>query len=356
MKKAISIILAALLVVSLSIPAFAVPRSAGINILRHQFDHGEGPYDSTSGLNVDYSYYCPVEPGKSVMTYPLVVITPGALEGQNEGEELYENNFAMWACDEFQKEFFFSKGAYIMIARAQEDISLLYNWSSSALTTPLLLAIDDFCDSNPNVDRNRIYGIGWCQGAKGIINLEVKYPDVFNTLVLMVQNFELSDSDAAKLSGSNVWFMGSKYDTLGLYNQYIKPSWDKLKENWDGSSLRIFTSYSKAQNTGLAIQHDVWNDACYNWDYSPKTTYAKKTVDANGNTVTISSFIAYLSRFGAERYDDWQNPRPPMKLICDDEHHDYNPLILRLIRAYNKVITLLAEAFNRKTEVVCSLA
>ena len=354
MKRIISVLLASLLIFTLIIPASALPKIVGIDILRLEFDHGEGPYDEND-MNVDYSYYSPVKKGVDTKLYPLVVICPGALEGQSEGEELYENNFALWACDEFQKEFAFSDGAFILIARAQEDKSLFYNWSSDVLTEPLHLAIDDFCENHPNVDRERIYGIGWCQGAKAMINSETDYPGFMKAVVLAVPNFLITEENAKALSNSNVWFMGSKNDSLGLYNQYIKPGWANLKAFAAKDSLRYYTLYSKAKNTGLAIQHDVWDDMSYNWNYIPKSTYAKVTTDADGNTITVSSFIAELSKIGTEGYSEntFTPPDSLFRLICDGEAHEYSTFRLLFIRLYNRFISILASFFGVEASYDC---
>ena len=354
MKKLLCALMAALLLFTMAFPAAALPRSLGVSILRLQFSHGEGPLDETEGINADYSWFSPVKGEDDETLYPLVVITPGALEGQKEGEELVENNFAMWACDEFQKEFYRAGGAFIMIARAQEDVSLLLNWSSDRMVEPLYAAITDFCENNPNVDVSRIYGIGWCQGAKAMINMEVKHPEVFSAVVLAVQNFEIDDADAAAMADSNVWMLGSKMDTLGLYNQYVLPSWNKLKESAAEGSARMFTTYSKAKDTGLALQHNVWDDMSYNWDYSPKNNYAKSTVDGEGNKLSISSFIATLSRMGMGDIEDEEKPLvAPLKLICDCGCREYNAVELIVIRLYNRIVTTLAKLLRTTTYVDC---
>lgn len=275
----------------------AAPFDSGVALLRMKFQRDVGP--KKGGYAIDYSYYSPVAEGeRNQKLYPLIIIMAGYGEGKYKGAELQENEFAMWACDEYQEKFLYSGGAYVLMARSPEEN--LMTWNVSSLTDGLKAMIDDFCVKHPNVDTNRIYAMGWCLGAKGVVNLVKKYPGTLSAAVLMVQSFKLSDSEAQALNDVDVWLIGSKYDSFALYNQYIAPSWEALKKYSDtATGARYFTTYSKAVNTTYFISHNVWLDASYDWnDYSNPSSFAKTTVDSDGNDVSINSFITFLSASG----------------------------------------------------------
>ena len=89
------------------------------DFLRDLWNRGEGP--EVNGIDIDYSYYSPVENGAdSEKKYPLVIIMAGALEGVVQGFELTANALALWTAERFQKRFH-NENAFLLIGRAPEE-------------------------------------------------------------------------------------------------------------------------------------------------------------------------------------------------------------------------------------------
>ena len=62
---------------------------------RAKFQRDNGPL--VGDWDIDYSYYSPMTDGAPEdKTYPLVIITAGALEGWAEGIEIQANEMPLW--------------------------------------------------------------------------------------------------------------------------------------------------------------------------------------------------------------------------------------------------------------------
>lgn len=291
MKRILAFVLSLTLILPLSCDAFAaVSKDSGLKALRAQFSRDKGP--SGNGYAIDYSYFSPEESDGS--KYPLVIIMAGAREGEYEGKELLANDYAMWSSQEYQKRFLNCGGGYILIARAPEE-KLLY-WDSQTLVPSLKAAVDDFIGKHKNVDTNRIVLIGWCLGAKGVVNQACTYPGFYSAAVMMVPPFAVTEAQAEKMKDIPVWLHGCKKDSYADYDLYIKPSWSRLVSAASDKSRRLFTCYDEAVNTTFFLNHNVWLQGSYDMQYTGKGYSGMKTVDGNGNTVSTEfGMISWLS-------------------------------------------------------------
>ncbi|MCM1364422.1 MAG: alpha/beta hydrolase-fold protein [Faecalibacterium sp.] len=298
-KKAIAIVICIVMIFSLYAPAtFAansgVSINAGVDALRAQFSSGKGP--KKGNYTIDYSYYSPVKNKNDNQKYPLVVFLPGWGESHRPGEELTDNIACNWSSKEYQARFANAGGAYILIARAREDVTL--SWNASALTSPLKAALDDFIKNKSNIDTDRIYVLGWSYGAVGAINQAVSYPNFYAAAVFFAPPAEISSSDAKKLKKMSVWLDVCKNDSFASYNLYSEPSWKNLKNNTaDLSKIRL-TVYDNAPATGgVLYNHNTWLDAFYDMHSSDSRYKGRTTSDGNGNKIDVSKsgMISWLS-------------------------------------------------------------
>lgn len=295
MKKLISFALALIvLVCSLGVFSSAVSIKKGVDALQNEFQKGVGP--KTGAYTIDYRYFSPQKSEKDKTKYPLVVILHGYTEGTYEGEQIYENDFARWACDEYQKRFANSGGAYIMIARAPEE--KMVAWNTAALVEPLKAAIDDFVKSNENnIDTSRIYIMGWSLGATDAVRIAAKYPDYFAALIYIAADRKITEAQAKKLKNTAVWIMHCTTDSYAIYSNTAKPSWENIKKNTNVPSKVRITTYKDALTINGFINHNVWEPLMYDMEYKGSGYSDMKTVDANGKTVSNSeSFIKWLSK------------------------------------------------------------
>ncbi|MGN1194666.1 MAG: dienelactone hydrolase family protein [Acutalibacteraceae bacterium] len=343
MKRLLCFVLSLTLIFSLSTDAFAaVSADSGLKALRAQFSRDKGPVKN--GYAIDYSFFSPAAEENDDTKYPLVIIMAGAREGEYEGKELLANDYAMWSSEEYQSRFLVSGGGYILIARAPEE-NLLY-WDSQTLVPSLKAAIDDFIVKHPNVDTNRIILIGWCLGAKGVVNQACAYPEFYSAAVMMVPNFVLSESQAEIMQDIPVWLHGCKKDSYSDYERCIAPTWSRLVSTASDKSKRLFTCYDEAVNTTFFFNHNVWLQGSYDMHYTGNEYKGMKTVDANANEVsTQSGMISWLSMWNMPLESPILSPSDTCTCVCHSES-----LFTRLVW---KVYINICQLLNLKTVRTC---
>lgn len=295
-KRLVSLLMCVTLAFLSAFSASALGLNAGLTSLQKTFSRDRG--SSVNSFSIDYSYFDPSKGEDDENKYPLFIIMAGALEGSYEGRELTANEFGLWASDEYQGSVYGADGMYILIARAPEE--RFYTWDSERLTAPLKTAIDEFLQKHKNVDVNRIYAMGWCLGAKGVVNLATAYPGFLSAAVIMVPPFVITSKQAKSMAELPVWLMGSKNDSYAVYSKYIEPSWNELKANAANPSQKLLTSYATAQNTTFFTGHNVWLAVSHNFNFSGLKQYSEmKTVNASGKEITPAlGFINFFTRIG----------------------------------------------------------
>ncbi|MCM1364421.1 MAG: dienelactone hydrolase family protein [Faecalibacterium sp.] len=295
-KKIIALAICMMMIFSFCVPmSFAandgVSLNAGHDALRAQFSRDKGP--KAGGYAIDYSYFSPVgeDNGKK---YPLVIFLPGGSESKYEGQELTANSFCTWSSKEYQARFKDAGGAYIMIARAREDVAL--SWNSSLLTSGLTAAVKDFIAKHPNVDTDRVYLIGWCYGGTGAINQATAAPELYAGAVFIAPSSGISSSEASKLKNMAVWLDVCKKDSFSLYTTN-NSSWSNLQKKTANSSKIRLTTYEDAPDAGVLLHHNCWHDVCYDMQSGSSDYVGEKTVDGNGNRIDVSTegMISWLS-------------------------------------------------------------
>ncbi len=301
-KRIILIIPALLLcavVVLSNISLLSIPRSIDhrVDEVRAMWSRGVGP--EINGVDIDYSYYSPIENGAPTdKKYPMIIIMAGALEGLQEGFELVANAMPKWTTAEYQARFE-DDAAYLFIARAPEE-DWLY-WDYSDLVPGLKASIDGFCNANPNVDTDRIHIIGWCLGGNGAINLATTYPNEFASATIMCPDRAISENEAQALKNMPVWFMGSETDTYSSYKNCVLKSYNRLCEVSSRRSDIRLTSYSSAPDVPLLewipfiFNHNLWDNLAYDMASTQPEYTDMKTVDGKGNAVENASSIAWLN-------------------------------------------------------------
>jgi len=305
LKKTIKRITAVVMCIAIAFSAFGAVTSSALSLeegvaeLRKLWSRANGP--EKNGIDIDYSYYSPVENGASAdRKYPMVIIMAGALEGLQEGFELEANNMPKWTAEEYQSRFE-NDHAFLFIARAPEE-SRLY-WDSSAITPSLKAAVDDFCVTHENVDTDKIYIVGWCLGGNGAINLATSYPNDFAATIIMCPNRAITPNEADALKNMPVWFMGSKTDSYVSYACNILNSFNRLRKVSNRKTDVRLTSYSSAPDVTLLdwipfiFNHDVWDNVADDLHTTEYEYPDMKTVDGNKKEIDNPFAIGWLDSF-----------------------------------------------------------
>ena len=279
--------------------------------------------------DIDYSYYSPVDYGADKKKkYPLCIILVGALEGLYEGLEIQANEMPLW-CDEKYQSRFTNGGAFLMIPRAPEEDGIY--WDQSCLVESLKGAILDFCDKHENVDRSRIYLLGWCLGALGAMNIAGAYPELFASTVLMAPDRAITKSEAERMREMPVWLMAAKTDTHSFYHITALPTWNLLKSSTLNKNNLRLTTYTRAvdvylvHNVVAMSNHNLWDNVSedlhfegvpYDRDKIITGSYkGMKTVDGNGAVIYDPYIINWLCQYTNDGRAAIQTPELNKTLI-----------------------------------------
>lgn len=309
MKKILAVILAALMLLSVSsVISFAedsaLPLSAGLEALQGQFEYGEGP--KTNGYTIDYRYYSPAKENDDTK-YPLVIWLHGMSEGFPEGKQIKQNNIAYWTSAEFQARFEGTEGAYIMAPRSLEE-KLIF-WDDSMIY-PLRAAIDSFIAENAeNIDISRIYIGGFSMGGKMTLKMAVAYPDMFAAAFPICPAWTPSAEQTSLMADIPVWLTSGKGDPLVNYSASVTPTWNNIASTNKTPELCRFSTLSSVRypdGSKTSSAHHAWFAVNYdmfsieNGDYPDMST-----VNGKGEAVTLTypnGMISWLSQFTSD-YD-----------------------------------------------------
>ncbi len=310
MKKLLSILLAVVLIFSISVPVFACSSNRNetyddiLPELQAQFVYGEGP--ETDGYSIDYRYFSPVEKGDGTK-YPLVIWLHGMGDGGEDGAQIKKSDIAFWTSDEFQARFKGSEGAFILAPRSPEDKSIF--WPDSFIRV-LRATIDDFISKNKNnIDLNRIYIGGYSMGGKMTLKMAVAYPEMFAAIFPICPAWTPTDEQTSLIADIPVWLTSGVPDPLVNYVLSVKPTWKSITrtsnvpESCRFSTLKLvkFPSgnpTSSSHHSWFSVNHDMFSADNGKYPYM-------STVDGLGNKVTLAfpnGMISWLSSFTSD-YD-----------------------------------------------------
>ncbi len=297
MKRALSVLLCAVLLLTLSLQAFALPLNSGIDALRDEFYFGVGP--DSNGVVIDYYAFKPetLRPG---VKYPLVVWLHGLISGGYPGRQITRNDISYWASDEFQARFA-AGGAFILAPRSPEPVA---DWADY-LKAPLKNTIDAFIHENDGlIDTTRIYIGGLSMGGKMTLKMIAAYPEMFAAGFPCSPYFALPDSVAKGVANTPIWQLSSKNDVYMGYNTWIKPDWDQLAANSNRKNdirITIFDTALKPDGSRPGTTHDTWHAATYDmFMFDGREFTGSITLNGNGERVTLTypnGMISWLNGF-----------------------------------------------------------
>lgn len=173
----------------------------------------------------------------------LVIWLHGAGEGAYGSDDididLLGNEVTALAQDPIQS--YFDGGAYILVVQSPTmwmdvDGSLSYNSSSSDgqqsyYTEALMAAIEDYVDSNDDIDTDRIIVGGCSNGGYMTMNLMFEYGDYFAAFYPVCEaymNSNITDEMIEQVKDYNIWFVQSEDDTTVDPSSCAKPTFLRL--------------------------------------------------------------------------------------------------------------------------------
>lgn len=278
MKKFISIIMTVILVLSMSITAFATS-SGEFNTLLEEFEITS----ATNGMK--YAYYEPEV--KEDTKYPLVVYVHGLGHGWTD-TTFVKSGLTYWAGDEMQSKFV-EGGAYLLMPKIPETVI------TATQTEKVFNAINEFVKNNEDtIDTNQIYVMGGSAGGALTWRLLINHPGYFNRAVILCACKIVTNSEMEVIKDTPIWQISSVDDPLIWYSVFSGPNWQRLTKisdvNDDNRHTVFNGSVTLPDGSTAAITHLLAKTIGFNLCYIENCQPLKnmKTTDGNGKTIEVT--------------------------------------------------------------------
>lgn len=196
------------------------------------------------------------------------------LHGAGEGGEsidvaLLGNEVSLLAKEQIQQHFTSADGttgAYVLIPQCatmwmdEGDGINGEGQGVSRYTQALMDAINQYLDTNSDVDRKRIYLGGCSNGGYMTLNMLVQYPDVFAAAFPVCEAYDTNEDyeSIEALAKQPLWFVQSIDDMVVDPQRYVIPTYsDLIYEDAAECWLSMFDGYNHA--VWNAVFHDLVN-------------------------------------------------------------------------------------------------
>jgi predicted peptidase len=273
------------------------------------FTVGSGTYDN---INLKYASYAPETSGEKK---PLVIWLHGMGEGGTDGLlPISANKAANFASEDIQSYF---DGAYVLAPQTptmwMQGPNGEFGGKDSKYTKALMGLIEDYVSKNSNIDKNRIYIGGDSNGGYMTMVMAREYTDyfaaAFPTCEALADSL-ITDSDIQKMKDLPMWFIASKDDTTVDINNYVVPTYNRLKAA-GAENLHLSLYDSVVDQTGLYKNPDG-TPYKYNGHWSWIYVYNNDPKDIiNGKETTIMEWLASQNKSDFTTYntiteiEDW---------------------------------------------------
>lgn len=301
MKKIVSL----LLVMTMLLFVFPVGAAdvSRLDEYNSKFTCGVGPV--VNDLAIDYMVYSPenIPDGAKV---PLVLFFHGLGHGQKAGDQLDEDNIALWASEELQSRFT-NGGAYILAPRSPEDKGI--HWDNICVES-VKAAVDDFIAGHSDtIDIQRIYVGGFSMGGMMTLKMASSYPEFFAASFPMCPAYKPSAEQYELMADMPTWLIVSRYDVIAGYYVNSEEIWNNICKTTNipaDCRLSLFGRVRFPDGKWTTSNHHVWfaqaNDLfMYDGSQYPDMV----NTDAAGNKITLTypdGLISWLCSYTSD-YD-----------------------------------------------------
>jgi len=187
------------------------------------------------------------KPGKK--SYPLVITFHNSTRIGTDNEQQLEPLAKIWLRPEIYNDY----PCYVLAPQfnrrssnyAKDEVGAAIA-KPSADVSALLKLIDQLADEYPDIDRNRIYLIGYSMGASTAQNLLNLAPDNFAATVSIAAVSDLSNLQM--ISQKNIWLIHGKKDDENPYQSSLA-----LFNRLDGNKNLVFTTFTNLNHNNIVI-------------------------------------------------------------------------------------------------------
>lgn len=229
---------------------------------------------------------------------PLIIWLHGAGEGGTDTTiDTLGNKVTTLVGDEIQG---IMNGAYVLAPQSptfwMDDGSGQYTKDGTSKYTEVLMAlIENFVDSHPDIDPNRVYIGGCSNGGFMTMNMIMKYPTYFAAAFPICEAYDdswITDEMLEGIKDLPIWFTQAANDTVVDPQKTMLPTYDRLVA-MNASNLHRSYFDDVHDTSGLYFMPDGVSPHQYNGHWSWIYTLNNECVE---NGVTIFEWLASQSK------------------------------------------------------------
>ncbi len=266
--------------------------------LADEFDL-KGKFEYEPAKSLTYAHFKP----KIVSTKtPLIIWLHGGGEGGTDPSVALIGNKAFnYASPDIQKYF---GSAYVLVPQTpgawmhDKTGKTQPGSSEDVYNVGLMALIKNYVNSNPNIDKNRVYVGGCSNGGYMTLKLLLKEPSYFAGAyisALAYQSQYVSDIQINSIKNVPIWFIQSKDDNVTDPIKTVIPIYERLKKA--GAKNVHFSFYDHVSDlSGMFGGENYHFSGHWSWIYS-HTNHAHTEFDGSevlfkGKPVTIMEWLA----------------------------------------------------------------
>jgi len=250
--------------------------------------------------------YASFSPKKSMAKAPLLIWLHGGGEGGTDPLiPIIGNRAANYASEEIQSIF---EGAYVLAPQCPG--AWMHNKSGSSThgeeddiyNEGLMALIENYVNTHPGIDKNRIYLGGCSNGGYMTLKLILKHPSYFTAgfiSSLAYQSEYITDDQIASIKNVPLWFVHSKDDKTTLAEKTVIPVYNRLKAA--GASDLYFSFYDHVKDiTGVYGGDNFSYNGHWSWVYlhanECRLDIDGKPVKVNNIPVNIMQWLSFQKK------------------------------------------------------------
>ncbi|MDQ0592994.1 putative peptidase [Chryseobacterium ginsenosidimutans] len=199
-------------------------------------------------INIPYRLLTPKNNSKNEK-FPLVITFHNSTRIGNDNENQLEPFAKMWLRDEIYEKY----PCYVVAPQFNKR-STNYETDKEGIqvskpsneVVALLKLVKDLKKEYPNIDKNRIYLIGYSMGGSTAQNLMNLQPDTFAAVVSVAAVPDLSNLN--KIKGKNIWLIHGEKDNENPYIGSVE-----LYHKLHTDQNLIFTTFTNLNHNNIVI-------------------------------------------------------------------------------------------------------
>lgn len=259
-------------------------------IVRAVKDWGEAKTFTKNDRTIGYKAYETAALKNDTGKNPLIIWLHGQGEGGTDPDiALLGNDVTNLGENTIQSYFKVQdgiQGAYVLTPQAptmwMDDGTGTNNGGEarSIYTEALKGLIDKYIADNNDIDTNRIYIGGCSNGGYMTMNMVTEYPSFFAAAYPICEAYKdsfLTDPQVNSLVNLPMWFVASADDTTVNPNDFVIPTYRRIKQAGNTNVHFSFFEHVYGQDTGKAVQYM----GHYSWIYAFRDEVRLDQADVN---------------------------------------------------------------------------